>query len=36
MNVLVLAAHPYGEVLGAGASIARWVREGYHVSVFFH
>lgn len=35
MNILVLAAHPDDEVLGAGASIARWVREGHRVSVLF-
>lgn len=35
MNVLVIAAHPDDEVLGAGASIARWVREGHRVSVLF-
>jgi LmbE family N-acetylglucosaminyl deacetylase len=35
MNFLVIAAHPDDEVLGCGASIARWVREGHHVSVLF-
>jgi LmbE family N-acetylglucosaminyl deacetylase len=35
MNILIAAAHPDDEVLGAGASIARWVREGHHVSVLF-
>jgi LmbE family N-acetylglucosaminyl deacetylase len=35
MNILIVAAHSDDEVLGAGASIARWVREGHHVSVLF-
>jgi LmbE family N-acetylglucosaminyl deacetylase len=35
MNILITAAHSDDEVLGAGASIARWVREGHHVSVLF-
>ena len=35
MNILVIAAHPDDEVLGCGSSIARWVREGHHVSVLF-
>jgi LmbE family N-acetylglucosaminyl deacetylase len=35
MNILIAAAHPDDEVLGLGASIARWVREGHRVSVRF-
>ncbi|MBK9991777.1 MAG: PIG-L family deacetylase [Verrucomicrobia bacterium] len=35
MNILIAAAHPDDEVLGIGASIARWVREGHQVSVLF-
>ena len=35
MNFLIAAAHPNDEVLGTGESIARWVREGHHVSVLF-
>ena len=35
MTILIAAAHPDDEVLGAGASIARWVREGHQVSVLF-
>ncbi len=31
-RALVVAAHPDDEVLGAGATIARWVREGTRVS----
>lgn len=33
MNVLILAAHPDDEVLGAGATMARLAREGHLVSV---
>jgi len=35
MNILVIAAHPDDEVLGIGAAIARWSREGHRVSVLF-
>ncbi len=33
MNVLVIAAHPDDEVLGAGGSIARWAAEGQDVAI---
>ncbi|MEO6708099.1 MAG: PIG-L deacetylase family protein [Planctomycetota bacterium] len=33
MKILVIAAHPDDEVLGAGASIARWVDEGHSVQI---
>lgn len=33
MNILVLAAHPDDEVLGCGASLARWAREGHRVHI---
>lgn len=33
MRVLVIAAHPDDEVLGAGGTIARYVREGAFVSI---
>jgi LmbE family N-acetylglucosaminyl deacetylase len=35
MNILIVAAHSDDEVLGAGASIARCVREGHKVSALF-
>lgn len=35
MNVLVIAAHPDDEVLGAGCAIAKHAREGDQVSVMF-
>lgn len=35
MNILIVAAHSDDEVLGAGASIARWTREGHKVSGLF-
>ena len=35
MNLLVIAAHPDDEVLGLGAAIARWSREGHKVSLAF-
>ena len=34
-RVLVLAAHPDDETIGAGATIARWVAEGNEVFVWF-
>ena len=34
-RVLVVAAHPDDDVLGCGATIARWVREGRQVVVAF-
>ena len=34
-RILVLSAHPDDETIGAGASIARWVREGHEVFVWF-
>ncbi|HTF89949.1 MAG TPA: PIG-L deacetylase family protein [Planctomycetota bacterium] len=33
MKILVVAAHPDDEVLGAGASVARWVDEGHAVQI---
>ena len=33
MNILVVVAHPDDEVLGAGASIHRLIREGNKVAV---
>lgn len=33
MNILVIAAHPDDEVLGAGASIARWLDVGHSVQI---
>jgi LmbE family N-acetylglucosaminyl deacetylase len=33
MKTLVIAAHPDDEVLGAGASIARWLDEGHSVQI---
>jgi LmbE family N-acetylglucosaminyl deacetylase len=33
MKTLVIAAHPDDEVLGAGASVARWIDEGREVAV---
>lgn len=33
MRTLVIAAHPDDEVLGAGASIARWIDEGRDVRI---
>ena len=33
MNILVIAAHPDDEVLGAGASISRWIDEGCKVHI---
>lgn len=33
MNYLVIVAHPDDEVLGAGASIYRWVERGHRVGV---
>ena len=35
MKILITAAHSDDEVLGAGASIARWTREGHQVAVLF-
>ena len=34
-RILILAAHPDDETIGAGASIARWVSEGHEVFVWF-
>lgn len=34
-RVLVLAAHPDDETIGAGATIARWADEGHEVFVWF-
>ncbi len=33
MNILFVVAHPDDEVLGAGASIGKFVKEGHHVAV---
>lgn len=33
MKILVVAAHPDDEVLGCGGTIARYAKEGHHVSV---
>lgn len=33
MKILVIAAHPDDEVLGAGASIARWLDQGSEVQI---
>jgi len=33
MNYLIVVAHPDDEVLGAGASISKWTKEGHNVDV---
>ncbi len=33
MNILIVVAHPDDEVLGAGASIYKWTRQGNRVDV---
>ena len=33
MRILIVAAHPDDEVLGCGASIAKWVNTGDEVNV---
>lgn len=33
MSILVVVAHPDDEVLGAGAAIAKWVKQGIEVNV---
>ncbi len=33
MNYLIVAAHPDDEVLGCGASIAKWSKEGHNVHI---
>tara|TARA_B100000945_G_C20406121_1_gene610118 strand:+ start:353 stop:1036 length:684 start_codon:yes stop_codon:yes gene_type:complete len=33
MNILIVAAHPDDEVIGCGASIAKWAKDGNNVNV---